>query len=917
MDTTPSDSVDSLADRFHRVQVYCRVAPLSVTPVVADDVEDAAVSLTTGTSTARSGSSLNTVTVKRAAIGLSRPEERTYEFDGVFDGSSTQKAVYASACAQLCDDVLRGFNASIMAYGQTGSGKTFTVMGPRVAAGSEGVDTTHIVAEDGLLPRVFEEITTKAANINSGDQALTVTLQVAFVQLYREELQDLLPAAAGDTGDLLVREHPSKGVYIQNLSWHTITTVSDAMGATLAASKNRIVASTLMNELSSRSHAIVLLRVTTKPQRRVDAQGRTPSAESLRPATSAQTSNLTTSAVLTVVDLAGSERANKSFASGSSDIRSAEMRAINLSLTALGNVIAALTTATSSAGGKRKGAATHIPYRNSVLTRILQNSLGGDARSSLIVTVSASPACISETVATLAFGCRAREVRVRPTRQSDSDDIEYWRTLARELQRAEKERSEMRELSAAGSNEAEVWKARCMELQREIADLRAVRAHEDGDAQVKGTSEMRIAELREENRSLKDSIEQYQGALRERDLNVAEMSAKVSEQGRMIELLESSMRAISAANGSGDAAVVVGSSSTTTLHPVVAQIEGIWKQKLATLETKYKDETANLRKKLSSTIAEATALVRQAEEDRDGARDELLQVLTSFRQTRLALRDVQKESIARMSEAVQAIEDGRQREEELQAEVNRLSTMCQVLQAMQDQSTAQQSVIGPDGTAYDGHGLYMARIAALTERVQQLESSRESRVFTHEHSVAGSSKQASKSAAEAEYYTTHRSNVDISSSHRSNVDISSSPSASRSTSRPPTGMHRMGSAAPDRLPRMPSAGATTASSLPRSRSEKSVALEPAKPNNGGLYLPPQQMARIIPGGITHAEKDAGGTAAVFKHVQMSPMRSRAEESVDAAVPHVRAGEQTRRAKPSTALTSAQLLRYNMQRLGAL
>ncbi len=253
-----------------------------------------------------------------------------------------------------------GYNVTVLAYGQTGSGKTHT-MG--TAYNSETTDPRTA----GIIPRavgdIFEECASRADEVD-------VSVRVAFVELYKEQLFDLLsPRAANHKDDcaLDIREDPVKGVCVPGLTELEVGSLESTMLHLEAGSVNRVTAATAMNKTSSRSHAIftLVLNMVSKED----------------------PSNVTV-AKFHLVDLAGSERQKKTKAEGK---RLNEGISINQGLLALGNVISAL-----GEGGK-----THVPYRNSKLTRMLQDSLGGNSYTLMIACVSPADSNVEETLSTL------------------------------------------------------------------------------------------------------------------------------------------------------------------------------------------------------------------------------------------------------------------------------------------------------------------------------------------------------------------------------------------------------------------------------------------------------------------------------------------------------------------------------------
>ncbi|KAL4547102.1 hypothetical protein Ndes2526B_g07887 [Nannochloris sp. 'desiccata'] len=283
-----------------------------------------------------------------------------FSFDGVLGPEASQADVYDIAAKQAVNDVLHGYNATLMAYGMTGAGKTFTL-------GSIHPDAV------GIIPRALGDIFDSV----QADLAHAYTVTFSYLQIYCEQLQDLL---CPDSGDNLSIREGAAGVYVPNLKQIEVTSLEDCLQLLQIGARNRNVAFTALNAHSSRSHAVVIATVIRRPL--VTAAGRAPRVHVGK---------------LFMVDLAGSERLKKSKSTGQ---RASEAKAINLSLTTLGMCVSA----------RASGTAAHIPFRDSKLTRLLQESLGGNARTSLVVAVADAAEHAEETLQSLQFGSRAMRV---------------------------------------------------------------------------------------------------------------------------------------------------------------------------------------------------------------------------------------------------------------------------------------------------------------------------------------------------------------------------------------------------------------------------------------------------------------------------------------------------------------------------
>ena len=284
-------------------------------------------------------------------------------FDHVFDSNSTQKEVYDMAAKPIIDSVLEGFNGTIFAYGQTSSGKTHTMQGP-------SIDNIEL---QGVIPRMVRTVFNR---IEASSATIEFSVKVSMIEIYMEKIRDLMDPSKDN---LKVHEEKGKGVYMADLTEQYIEAESEVYQIMKQGNSNRSIASTLMNAESSRSHSIFILTVTQN------------NLEDLSQKTGR----------LYLVDLAGSEKISKTGAAGQV-LEEAKM--INKSLTTLGMVIYALTDKKS----------THIPYRDSKLTRILSESLGGNSKTCLVITCSPSPFNEQETISTMRFGSRARSIKNKP-----------------------------------------------------------------------------------------------------------------------------------------------------------------------------------------------------------------------------------------------------------------------------------------------------------------------------------------------------------------------------------------------------------------------------------------------------------------------------------------------------------------------
>lgn len=299
---------------------------------------------------------------------------KTFTFDTVFGLDSKQLDVYNLTARPIIDSVLEGYNGTIFAYGQTGTGKTFTMEGVRA-----------VPELRGIIPNSFAHVFGHIAKAE-GDTRFLV--RVSYLEIYNEEVRDLL--GKDQTQRLEVKERPDVGVYIKDLSAYVVNNADDMDRIMTLGHKNRSVGATNMNEHSSRSHAIFTITIECS-EKGVDGNIHVRMGK------------------LHLVDLAGSERQGKTGATGQ---RLKEATKINLSLSTLGNVISALVD----------GKSTHVPYRNSKLTRLLQDSLGGNSKTMMCANIGPADYNYDETISTLRYANRAKNIKNKARINEDPKD---------------------------------------------------------------------------------------------------------------------------------------------------------------------------------------------------------------------------------------------------------------------------------------------------------------------------------------------------------------------------------------------------------------------------------------------------------------------------------------------------------------
>uniref|UniRef100_A0A8C2CH85 plus-end-directed kinesin ATPase n=1 Tax=Cyprinus carpio TaxID=7962 RepID=A0A8C2CH85_CYPCA len=340
----------------------------------------------------------NTTTI----INPKQPKEsKSFNFDYSYWSHTTpedvnyacQKQVYKDIGEEMLLHAFEGYNVCIFAYGQTGAGKSYTMMGKQEKD------------QEGIIPLLCEDLFSKISDNN--DNSMSYSVEVSYMEIYCERVRDLLNPK--NKGNLRVREHPLMGPYVEDLSKLAVTSYNDIQDLMDSGNKARTVAATNMNETSSRSHAVFNIIFT---QKRCDSDTDNTSEKVSK---------------ISLVDLAGSERADSTGAKGT---RLKEGANINKSLTTLGKVISALAEVDSAPNKnkKKKKVESFIPYRDSVLTWLLRENLGGNSRTAMVAALSPADINYDETLSTLRYADRAKQIRCNAVINEDPNN-----RLVREL----------------------------------------------------------------------------------------------------------------------------------------------------------------------------------------------------------------------------------------------------------------------------------------------------------------------------------------------------------------------------------------------------------------------------------------------------------------------------------------------------
>lgn len=395
-----------------------------------------------------------------------------------------QDSLFSDLGAPLLDNAFQGYNNCIFAYGQTGSGKSYSMMG--------------YGEEAGVIPKICQNMFERITELQT-DKHLSCTVEVSYLEIYNERVRDLLNPST--KGNLKVREHPSTGPYVEDLAKLVVRSFQEIENLMDEGNKARTVAATNMNETSSRSHAVFTLILT---QRRHDVE------------TSMDTEKV---AKISLVDLAGSERATSTGATGA---RLKEGAEINRSLSTLGRVIAALADLSV---GKKKNMSM-VPYRDSVLTWLLKDSLGGNSLTAMIAAISPADINFEETLSTLRYADSAKRIKNHAVVNEDPN-ARMIRELKEELAQL---RSKLGGAGGTGGGVAEEQYSPDTPLEKQFVSIT------QADGTIKKVSKAEIAEQLNQSEKLYQDLNQtWEQKLQKTEMIHKEREAALEELGISIE----------------------------------------------------------------------------------------------------------------------------------------------------------------------------------------------------------------------------------------------------------------------------------------------------------------------------------------------------------------------------------------------
>ncbi|KAJ3069513.1 Kinesin-like protein kif3a [Podochytrium sp. JEL0797] len=523
---------------------------------------------------------LATVLIHDPRTGAGADPPKTFTFDSVFDWNSKQMDVYNRTARPIVESVLNGYNGTVFAYGQTGTGIR---------------DTPEL---RGIIPNAFEHIFSHISLSSASTQYL---VRASYLEIYNEDILDLLNPKAGK---LELKERADVGVYVKDLRTFVIKDVEEMDRLMTFGNKNRSVGATEMNATSSRSHSI--FSITVEASDKVETKsGKAASG-------GGEEDGRIRAGKLHLVDLAGSERQSKTGATGD---RLKEATKINLSLSALGNVISALVDGKSS----------HIPYRDSKLTRLLQDSLGGNAKTLMIATLSPASYNYDETVSTLRYANRAKNIKNKPKINEDPKDA-----MLREFQEEIKRLKQQLEAAEHGGDMVEGpdgQKRHVIEEVEEIEEIEEVEETEDEDEE--------------------------EGAGKGSERSKSTRSKRSKKSGKRKDT----------AGGEG-ARVLHNGISEERLAEMAKEVE---REKMAIMETKDMEETE--KNKLLDEVEERARELEEEREARHAVANKLAQLEQKLLVGGVSLLDKEAQIQLEMAQRAAELEEQKRKERELQREL--------------------------------------------------------------------------------------------------------------------------------------------------------------------------------------------------------------------------------------------------------
>mmetsp|Transcript_40600 Transcript_40600/g.128037 ORF Transcript_40600/g.128037 Transcript_40600/m.128037 type:complete len:750 (-) Transcript_40600:234-2483(-) len=521
---------------------------------------------------------------KTGEVWLKNPEDtreqpKPFTFDQVYDHATDQQFLFETTARPIVDSVVQGYNGTVFAYGQTGTGKTHTMEGLWEPAEMRGI-----------IPRsfchIFESIEV------THDQNFLV--RASYLEIYNEEVRDLL--SKDPKNKLELKEDVERGVYVKDLTSYVVKGVTEMENVLLAGKKNRSVGATLMNQDSSRSHSIFTIIIESS-------------------ATHADGSKHIRAGKLNLVDLAGSERQSKTGATGE---RLKEATKINLSLSALGNVISALVDSKTS----------HVPYRDSKLTRLLQDSLGGNTKTVMVANLGPADYNYDETLSTLRYANRAKNIKNKPRINEDPKDA-----MLREFQE-------------------EILRLKSLLEAQQSGEAPAAPQSSHGSSAVRQMSNHQLDEVKSKLQQQKDELARAENMRQEeRDKAEAEIRRKeeaLAKEKRERERLATQLKAMEEKLVSGHADEEMAKKKEQELAQAQVELEERRReQERLNKQLREKEEiSAAAEEKFSSIQEECAAKTKK-----------LKKLWTRYEQAKQEVKDIEREFLQEKEELLETIRE--------------------------------------------------------------------------------------------------------------------------------------------------------------------------------------------------------------------------------------------------------------------
>lgn len=531
------------------------------------------------------------IEVRNPSADASEPS-KTFTFDAVFSDKSTQRSIYDVCAAPVVQSVLEGYNGTVFAYGQTGAGKTHTMEGY--------ADSPEL---RGIIPNAIQHIFDHVSLESANEKYL---VRASYFEIYNEEIRDLL-SEDSKTG-LELRETTDSGVYVKNLKSFVVKSTSEIDQLMQVGKKNRTVGSTLMNQTSSRSHSVftVVVECCSSNDR----------GEHIRVGK------------LNLVDLAGSERQSKTGATGE---RLKEATKINLSLSALGNVISALVD----------GKSNHVPYRDSKLTRILQDSLGGNTKTVMCANAGPAQYNYDETISTLRYANRAKKIKNKPKINEDPKDAmmrEYQDEISKLKSQLSHLNSDVQFPFDGGKEQKQEWGAKKI-TDAELEEIKEKANKEK--AEIEARSKMEMEQLMNEHTQTAEERRILQEQLKKESATRLEME---NQRLALFKKLKTMEEQVMKGGDIADKASKQEAALRKAEQDLVARREK--ELQLARQMAEQEETNLELEEKYSSLHEEVKAKTKKIEK-----------IWTKFRQSKTEIKDLQSEFQAERNDMLDTIRE--------------------------------------------------------------------------------------------------------------------------------------------------------------------------------------------------------------------------------------------------------------------